>query len=105
MLGEPERFERTHAARKEGLPMIAENDNMGRDRVERKATAQKLGTLAGIEAGLVLLGSDRDDAFRIDAEACESVHEFVPRLDPPLAPDPIEPEFPIEREQDGGCTV
>jgi hypothetical protein len=52
VLGEPERFERTRAARKEGLPMIAENDSMGRDRVERKATAQKLGTLAGIEAGL-----------------------------------------------------
>lgn len=105
VLGEPERFESTHAARKERLPVIAENHNLGRDRVERKETAQKLGTLADIEAGLVLLGSNIDDAFRIDAEACESIHEFVPLLDPCLTPDTIKPEFPIEREKDGGCTV
>ena len=105
VLGEPERFESTHAARKERLPVIAENDNLGRDRVERKETAQKLGTLADIDAGLVLLGSNMDDAFRMDAEAGESVHEFVPLRDPRLPPDPIKPEFPIEREQDRGCTV
>ena len=37
MLCEPERFESTHAARKEGLPMITEDNHVGRDRVERKA--------------------------------------------------------------------
>ena len=36
MLCEPERFENTHAARKEGLPIIAEDDNVERDLVERK---------------------------------------------------------------------
>ena len=100
VLCEPERFENTHAARKEGLPIIAEDDNVARDLVARKKPAQKPGTLAGIEAGLVLLGANRDDAFRMDAEACESVHEFVPLLDPRLAPDTIAPEFPMEREED-----
>jgi hypothetical protein len=65
VLCEPERFESTHAARKEGLSIIAENDNMGRDRVERKETAQKLGTLAGIEAGLILLGSDISSRLKV----------------------------------------
>jgi hypothetical protein len=53
VLGEPERFENTHTARKEGLPLIAEDDNVARDRVEGKETAQKPGTFAGIEAGVV----------------------------------------------------
>ena len=85
--------------------MITEDNHVGRDRVERKETAQELGTLAGIEAGFILLGSNIDDTVGIDAEACESVHEFIPLLDPPLAPETIEPEFPIEREEDGWCTV
>ncbi len=52
VLCESERFERTHATRKEGLPVIAEDDNVGQGLVEGKETAQKFGTLAGIETGL-----------------------------------------------------
>ena len=36
---ESERFERAHAARKEGLPVIAEDDNVGRELVKGKETA------------------------------------------------------------------
>jgi hypothetical protein len=57
VLFEPERFENTPATRKEGLSIIAEDNNMGQDLVERKETAQQLGTLAGIDAGFILLGS------------------------------------------------
>ena len=105
VLCESKRFESTHATRKEKLPIIAEDDNVGWDLVEHKETLQKRGTLAGIDAGLVLLGSNIDDAFRIDAKACESVHEFVLLLDPGLAPDTIESELSIEREEHGRCTV
>ena len=49
MLCESERFESPYATRKKGLPIIAEDDNVRRDLVERKETLQKLSTLAGID--------------------------------------------------------
>jgi len=39
MLGESERFERRHTPWKEGLPVIGEDDNIGREGVEGKETA------------------------------------------------------------------
>ena len=39
LLGESERFESRHAPRKEGLPVIAEDDHVGREWVEGKETA------------------------------------------------------------------
>src|SRR5262249_34854216 len=82
-----------------------EDDDFARDLVERKEAAQKFGTLAGVDAGLVLLGANVDDAARIDAEASESIDEFFSLLDPRLAPNTIEPELPVKREEDGRCTV
>ncbi|CDH45589.1 hypothetical protein BN874_2660002 [Candidatus Contendobacter odensis Run_B_J11] len=39
LLGESERFESSYSPRKEGLPVIAEDDNIGREGVEGKETA------------------------------------------------------------------
>ena len=65
VLCETERFENTLAARKEGCSVIAEDDNIKRDLVERKKALQKPGSLASIDAGLVLIGSNINNAFRI----------------------------------------
>src|ERR1700736_4717894 len=105
VLGEPEGFESALAARKEGCPIVAEDDDIARELVAFKEAAQPFGTFAGIDASLVLVGSHVDDASGIHAEASRRVHELFPVLDPRLAPDPIEPELPVEREEHRWCTV
>src|ERR1019366_4584463 len=57
VLCEPEGLQRAHTTRKEGPPVVAEDDDAGWDLVERKEAAQELSTLAGIDAGLALRGS------------------------------------------------